>query len=458
MERHARPRPAGPPLHVSSSAPRRRRWLIPAGLVALVSAVAVMPTGPSGAQAVTSSTSSTPTSAPASTTTSTSTTSTSTTSTSTTTTTRPATTTVPATTSTVAPVAPGVPANPTAQITGTAQITVTWQAPASTGGLPITAYKVGIFPGTAVLTVAPGTVSAQFNDLVPGTSYSFYVRAENAVGAGQPSGWTNPLLVPSPVATTLPPPAAPTAVLATASAPNRVLVTWQPPAANGSAPIAQYRITTSPSLGTITAPASTLSALFTTARTNVVYTVQVRAVTTTGVVSAPATAAPVVISLTVVPAVPVATAPANLPLPPQPPTPPGVPKPCVTTRWPASAYGKPYNFRTGAPQGVYVWHDGRYWNVKAYHPGPGTVVFTGSIAANTKVTFYASGIERGDVLSRARTSARFSFRSNYDIDGIRISAACATLLRFNFQINGVPAPVYLGSGPATPGAAFDLVR
>ena len=86
------------------------------------------------------------------------------------------------------------------------------------------------------------------------------------------------------------------------------------------------------------------------------------------------------------------------------------------------------------------------------------VVFTGTIQANTRVSYYASGLDRGDVLSRGRTVARFSFRSDYDIDGIRIAASCATLLSFDFRINAQPVPVYLGSGPASPGTTFTLVR
>lgn len=385
-------------------------------------------------------------------------TSTTVTSTSTSTTTSiPSTTVTPPTTA--APVAPGVVVNVSAQLTGTSQITVTWQEPVTVAGSPVTAYKVTVFPTNATVATPPSQRSVVFNDLTPGVSYSYYVRAESAGGSGQPSAWTNPLTVSSPVATTLPAPLAPQAVVASGVAPNQVQVAWQSPPANGSATIVQYRITTSPSLGTITTPGNTFSAAFGNAFPNVAYSVQVRAVTSTGVVSAPTTSNQVVISGPVITAPPPPPPPpTGLPLPFQPPTPPGTPKPCVATRWPATSYGRPFNFRTGAPQGVYVWFDGRYWNVKAYNPGPGVVIFTGTIQANTRVSYYASGLDRGDVLARGRTVARFSFRSDYDIDGIRIAASCATLLSFDLRINGQPVQVYLGSGPVSPGTTFTLVR
>ena len=387
------------------------------------------------------------------------TTSSTSTSTSTSTTTSTTSTTVAAPPTTAAPVAPGVVLNVSAQLTGTSQITVTWQEPVTVVGSPVTAYKVTVFPTNTTVSTPPSQRSVVFNDLTPGVSYSYYVRAESLGGSGQPSAWTNPITVSSPVATTLPAPLAPQAVVASGVAPNQVQVAWQSPPANGSAPIVQYRITTSPSLGTITTPGNTFSAAFGNALPNVAYSVQVRAVTSTGVVSAPTTSNQVVINGPVVTAPPPPPPPpTGLPLPFQPPTPPGTPRPCVATRWPATAYGKPFNFRTGAPQGVYVWFDGRYWNVKAYNPGPGVVIFTGTIQANTRVSYYASGLDRGDVLSRGRTVARFSFRSDYDIDGIRIAASCATLLSFDFRINGQPVQVYLGSGPASPGTTFTLVR
>ena len=381
-------------------------------------------------------------------------------STSTTSTTSTSTTVAPTTTTTVV-VAPGVVPGVVAQLTGPSQITVSWQEPAVVAGSPVTAYKVTVFPSNAVVSTPPGQRSVVFNDLTPGVSYSYAVRAESAGGSGQPSAWTTPVTIVAATSTTLPAPLAPQAVVASGVAPNQVQVAWQPPPANGSAPLAQYRITTSPSLGTITTPANTFSAAFFNAQPNVIYRVEVRAVTITGVVSGPTSSNLIVINSAPTPApAPVpAPPPVNaLPLPFQPPTPPGIPRPCISTRWPANAYSKPYNFRTGAPQGIYVWHDGRYWNVKAYNPGPGVAIYTGTIRANTKVTYYASGLDRGDVLSRGRTVARFMFRSDYDIDGIRIAAACATLMTFDFRINAQPVAVYLGGAPGTPGTAFTLVR
>jgi hypothetical protein len=428
-----------------------------AAVLATVSALLVVDAA--GAQTTPSSSSS---SSSTSTSTSTSTTSTSTT----TSTTIAATTSTSTTSTTIAASAPSVPRNVAAALTGTAQITVTWAAPESLGTPALTSYKVvalSIVGNTsstsAPVSVAPNVTSYVFNDLRPGVAYAFYVRAENAAGQGPNTVFTAPIIVPGPATTQ---PAAPSPV----TNPNAALingqlrVTWTPPTSSPTA-IVRYRITTIPSIGSIVVSASSLAVTFGSPRPGVTYIAQIFAVGVNGKESAPINTNPVAVPA--LPAPPVTAAPPvqPLPLPGQAPTPPGRPKPCVRVSWPKYVYGRPQSLRAGAPQGVYMWHDGRYWQVRVYNPGPGGVLFQGSVVANTKVTFTGYGLERNDRLSRRRSSAAFAFNSDYDIDSLRISASCATALRFNFTVNGQPVPadrIFIGPAGIASASDFSIVR
>jgi hypothetical protein len=96
---------------------------------------------------------------------------------------------------------PGAPKNVTATA-GTAQATVSFLAPASNGGSPIISYTVASSPGniTATGTSSPITVSG----LTYGTTYTFTVKATNAIGTGPASAPSNsvtwgPLMSVSPM-------------------------------------------------------------------------------------------------------------------------------------------------------------------------------------------------------------------------------------------------------------------
>ncbi|WP_052417289.1 fibronectin type III domain-containing protein [Cellvibrio mixtus] len=91
---------------------------------------------------------------------------------------------------TVNAIVPGAPTIGSASA-GNGQATVTFTAPASTGGAAITSYTVTASPGgaTASGTGSPITITGLTN----GTSYTFTVRATNAVGAGSPSAASNPV-------------------------------------------------------------------------------------------------------------------------------------------------------------------------------------------------------------------------------------------------------------------------
>jgi Ricin-type beta-trefoil lectin domain/Concanavalin A-like lectin/glucanases superfamily/Fibronectin type III domain len=74
---------------------------------------------------------------------------------------------------------------------GTGQAAVSWGAPLTNGGSAVTGYTVTASPGGATVT-ATGT-SATVTGLTSGTSYTFTVTANNAVGTGPASAPTVPV-------------------------------------------------------------------------------------------------------------------------------------------------------------------------------------------------------------------------------------------------------------------------
>ncbi len=84
--------------------------------------------------------------------------------------------------------APAAPAAPTA-VAGDARAIVTWTAPAD-GGQPITGYTITGTPGGSAVA-AGGATTAVVYGLANGTSYTFTVKAKNAVGTGPASPPSN---------------------------------------------------------------------------------------------------------------------------------------------------------------------------------------------------------------------------------------------------------------------------
>ena len=115
---------------------------------------------------------------------------------------------------------------------GNGSATLTWNAPSSNGGSAITGYTATASPGGATCSVTG--LGCTIGGLTNGTSYSFTVRARNAIGTGSPSNALS--------ATPGQPPSAPQSVATSPNLPEGILVTWTAPASTGTGPITGYRI------------------------------------------------------------------------------------------------------------------------------------------------------------------------------------------------------------------------
>jgi titin len=130
------------------------------------------------------------------------------------------------TTSQVPGSTPSAPSAPTAALTGVNTADVSFAVPNS-NGYAITGYTVTAIPNAGLSIVVDGTV-AHVSGMSAGTSYVFTVKATNALGEGVNSAASNTVSTPD-VAS------APAAVTVLVTSPTSVLLTWNAPAAHGSA-------------------------------------------------------------------------------------------------------------------------------------------------------------------------------------------------------------------------------
>jgi predicted phage tail protein len=138
------------------------------------------------------------------------------------------------------PTFPGTPAG-LSGATGDASVTLNWTAPGSDGGSPISGYRITPYIGstaqTPILTGSTAT-NAEVTGLTNGTAYTFTVAAVNAIGAGQESPPSDPL-IPRATASA---PDAPTALSGVAGD-RSVTLDWTAPSNDGGRTITEYRIT-----------------------------------------------------------------------------------------------------------------------------------------------------------------------------------------------------------------------
>lgn len=130
---------------------------------------------------------------------------------------------------------PGEPTGLAARV-GEQGATLTWSAPADDGGAEVTSYVVqrAVGSGDWVEVATPRTARVVVSRLTAGTTYRFRVAAVNAAGRG---GWSEPITVVPPTASTEP--SAPRGLRAVAAR-RTVRLSWQAPRTDGGSPVRDY--------------------------------------------------------------------------------------------------------------------------------------------------------------------------------------------------------------------------
>ncbi|WUV83572.1 glycoside hydrolase family 92 protein [Streptomyces sp. NBC_01476] len=177
---------------------------------------------------------------------------------------------------------PAAPDAVSAASSGTS-VTVTWSAPEDTGGSPVTGYEITLDDGHQAVIHDPDSRSTAFTRLPAGRSYTARVRAVNAIGTSRPSAAT------APVVTGGGKPQKP-ALTGVITHGKQVRVTWRP-AGDGGFPVIGYTVALDDGT-TAHVPATTGTALLTTAGKAAAHTATVTAVTLAGTSDDSATTAP----------------------------------------------------------------------------------------------------------------------------------------------------------------------
>lgn len=167
---------------------------------------------------------------------------------------------------------PAAPDAVSATSSGTS-LTVAWSAPKDTGGSPVTGYKITLSDGHQIKINDPDSRSTTFTWLRASRSYTARVQAVNAVGASHRSAATAPAVIGG----GRPQKPAVTGVITDG---KQVRVTWRK-AGDGGFPVIGYTV----ALGdgtTAHVPATTDTALLTTAGKAEAHTATVTAVTLAG--------------------------------------------------------------------------------------------------------------------------------------------------------------------------------
>ncbi|MCL2065929.1 MAG: fibronectin type III domain-containing protein [Treponema sp.] len=183
---------------------------------------------------------------------------------------------------------PAAPGSFTA-MPGNSQVTLTWATPGD-GGSAITKYQYLYNPGSPTWTdipgSGPGTTSYTVTSLTNGTSYTFEVRAVNAIGNGESSGQQQ--------ATPATTPSAPGSFTAVPGN-GQVVLSWAAPSNNGGSAITGYEVSSN-SGGTWVSASSDTGHTFTGLINGTPYTFRVRAVNVNGTgAESTATATPVTV-------------------------------------------------------------------------------------------------------------------------------------------------------------------
>ena len=143
---------------------------------------------------------------------------------------------------------PGAPAQLRAVAVDHERISLSWTAPPFDGGAPVTGYRIQYSEdGGASWEHADEDTQSQDTEhvhggLEPATTYHYRIAAINEKGAG-------PATDPVSARTNATVPDAPSNLVAAATTPRRITLTWEPPRYDGGAEVTSYRVEVSPDGG-----------------------------------------------------------------------------------------------------------------------------------------------------------------------------------------------------------------
>lgn len=119
--------------------------------------------------------------------------------------------------------------------------------------------------------------------------------------------------------------------------------------------------------------------------------------------------------------------------------------------------GRPASLTRLGPTGMYVWNEKGVWRLSVTHADRRLQKFQGTISFDAPVSSRPVGAEGtfGDVVQSNGSTASFTFANYGGVDGIAVTAPCATVVTVTGTIDGQPltvSQVFLGSTGANPGA------
>lgn len=151
-------------------------------------------------------------------------------------------------TATTDAVVPDPPTGLSATAAGTSQIDLSWTAPGDDGGAALTGYRIEVAEHAngpwSNREANTGTTATTYphTGLDPASTRYYRVSAINSVGTGRTSG-----VVRATTDATVPEP--PTGLVATATLPTQIDLTWTAPGYDGGAPVTSYRVQVSTDAG-----------------------------------------------------------------------------------------------------------------------------------------------------------------------------------------------------------------
>lgn len=138
---------------------------------------------------------------------------------------------------------------------------------------------------------------------------------------------------------------------------------------------------------------------------------------------------------------------------------------CATGLLPAEVLGKSATLKSGAPTGVWFWHDGSRYHLRVTHDQvkaassatpEGTKtgsrkIFKGSITSTGQITSVRGvSLEGNDSFAVSRPSRKkVSFRfANYGrLDGLSFKASCKKSVTLKASVDGTPVQINIGKDP-----------